>query len=79
MELRIALFWGAPIIADIGEFDVPLGDGFSHQIDIANKPTTLIVNGLILGWKYDPNEDGIEVYGDLPEDANLRWTLVRLK
>ena len=70
-EITYSVVPAAPIIADIGEFDVPQQEGFSHQIDIANTPTTLKVNGLILGWKYDPNEDGVEVYGDLPEDANF--------
>ena len=67
----------APVISNPGNQKLYRGGLFSLNIDIANKPSIARGSGLLSGLKYaarTDGEDGLNIAGRLPADANLTET-----
>ena len=69
----------APIIDEVGEQNVHIGFDNDIFVEIQNKPTRILVDGLLTGLKFEPDSDGegddqkegVRLTGMLPGDVNL--------
>ena len=75
-EITYNVVLGAPIIEEVGEQTILEGVASSFFVKVDNKPTTIKVDGLLTGYKFEPDtndddEEGIILSGTLPLNANL--------